>query len=158
MAVSEKSVKMFEQATEIQEAHKIEAWDYYWAKYCDEPFKLWVVSGYCTDSGVYGLGIDEGEQEDYILIAWLPRQDQLQDMIETIKNKLHMIFRFHDFLKDGRYGKSHHCPFVVLANIFDNEILMEVFWLAFVMYEKFDKVWSETEETWVLTSKKSSSL
>lgn len=57
--------------------------------------------------------------------VWLPRQDQLQDML-IYSNSVAMIYHFNKYLgcMDGSIFKS-----------------MEQLWLAFVMKDKFNKKW-----------------
>jgi hypothetical protein len=64
---------------------------------------------------------------------WLPRQDQLQEMIGDIPyyQKLRLIYE--SFLNGIAFEK--------------NFTSMEQLWLAFVMKEKFNKTWDGTE--WV---------
>ena len=79
MDVSDIYLDMCKTATVIQKEHVIQAWDYYYgskiSKFCDSNPRIFVVSDYTTDGGVYGLGIEKSEQEDYELICWLPRQE-----------------------------------------------------------------------------------
>jgi hypothetical protein len=74
--------------------------------------------------------------------VWLPRQDQLQEMIDDLffdyqrdykmPDPMGMVDHFADFAEEwewnNRYGFS-----------------MEKNWLAFVMKEKFNKTWNGTE-------------
>jgi len=64
--------------------------------------------------------------------VWLPRQDQLQEMIKSISafGRLKRFYRFVYFEENRRHEWS-----------------MEQLWLAFVMKEKYEKVWDGTE--WV---------
>ncbi len=78
---------------------------------------------------------------------WLPRQDQLQDMVEKIKDKNHFVFRFQKFLQEKYLKITEQPAFVVLENTFDNGVSMEQLWLAFVMSERFEKVWNG--EDWI---------
>ena len=61
-------------------------------------------------------------------VTWLPRQDQLQDMLgDTLSlqyfDELHDAYQLY-----GSYAKTH-----------------EQLWLAYVMYEKFGKKWNGKE-------------
>jgi hypothetical protein len=61
---------------------------------------------------------------------WLPRQDQLQEMVgEKIENNYSITKRFLRFIPGNP------------------ESSMEQLWLAFVMKEKFNKTWDG--ENWV---------
>lgn len=76
---------------------------------------------------------------DYTIAVWLPRQDQLQDMV--INNPrtglLNMSFFFADFFYDVSTDNNGD-PLDSLK--FTS---MEQLWLAFVMQEKYNKSWEE---------------
>jgi hypothetical protein len=76
---------------------------------------------------------------------WLPRQDQLQKMMEPDDSMVHSIIR--DVIEKQYYSpsKGEH---IAATNIFYS---MEQLWLAFVMKEKYNKVWNE--EDWVSVKK-----
>jgi len=76
------------------------------------------------------------------------RQDQLQEMIEKIRDRNHFIFRFYQFLQNKYLKITQQNAFVVLMNIFDDGCSMEQLWLAFVMHEKYGKVWDNEKEEW----------
>jgi len=57
--------------------------------------------------------------------VWLPRQDQLQDMID--KPLANLTKRFYDYLKTTGFEVNLNS--------------MEQLWLAFVMHEKYQKKW-----------------
>jgi hypothetical protein len=69
--------------------------------------------------------------------SWLPRQDQLQDMlpkeyvtVDAMFNDLNnWIFKNDDYLEDTFYGNE----------------TAEQLWLAFVMKEKWNKSWNGKE-------------
>ena len=69
-------------------------------------------------------------------IVWLPRQDQLQEMVST--NYWSDIERFSGFCKNKLLLEP-------LRNI--KEQSMEQLWLAFVMKEKYGKYWNGND--WV---------
>lgn len=67
-------------------------------------------------------------------IAWLPRQDQLQEMAKgDLRDKL---LRFHSFW----FGHG----FLEEPRVF---FTMEQLWLAFLMKERYNKIWDDKE--WV---------
>ena len=71
-----------------------------------------------------------------IKAVWLPRQDQLQDMvIEKYATPWDLAIAFSNVLM----GEN--------ASYFDNFDSMEKLWLAFIMLEKYKKKWKEGE--WV---------
>ena len=64
---------------------------------------------------------------------WLPRQDQIQEMIKT--NILDLLNKFYKYVFDDlswMFNKDHTIKF--------NS--MEQLWLAFYMYEKHGKIWN----------------
>ena len=71
-----------------------------------------------------------------IKAVWLPRQDQLQEMvIENYATSWDLAIGFSNVLMGDN------------ASYFDNFDSMEKLWLAFVMLEKYKKKWKEGE--WV---------
>jgi len=66
--------------------------------------------------------------------TWLPRQDQLQDMVETNIN--YLMSRFTT------------CMVSFQDEYIEQFRSMEQLWLAFVMHEKFSKVWRDGE--WIM--------
>jgi len=85
-----------------------------------------------NDKGVY---LEEGTTGTFY---WLPRQGQLQDIYYTDKIK-------------ERFGTSKEVHIILSINIFlrENSVYvnllnsMEQIWLAFIMKEKFNKVWDK---------------
>ncbi|MFZ5907088.1 MAG: hypothetical protein ACOYVJ_06715 [Nitrospirota bacterium] len=71
-----------------------------------------------------------------IKAVWLPRQDQLQDMvIEKYATPWDLAIAFSNVLM----GEN--------ASYFDNFDSMEKLWLSFIMLEKYKKKWKDGE--WV---------
>jgi hypothetical protein len=71
-----------------------------------------------------------------IKAVWLPRQDQLQEMvIEKYATPWDLALAFSNVLMGDN------------ASYFDNFASMEKLWLAFIMLEKYKKKWKEGE--WV---------
>jgi hypothetical protein len=182
MDTSPEYIKMCEQAIEIQKVWEPKAWDYI---IClegvpDREIIVEVLSGYETDSGFYGHGIEEGDngitscsrgveikydKSENVRIPsemeekhfWLPRQDQLQEM----------VFKIDESLKDlecddrTRLSKKGIINFSLtdLIREFSDDLdmkyyeeltSMEQLWLAFVMERKFKKIW--TGEKWEVVS------
>lgn len=84
---------------------------------------------------------------------WLPRQDQLQDMLSatvTIGYKIIGLGEFYDHEKSCGYSDP---PCRKCRNIGERRRLtydtMEQWWLAFVMYDKFDKFWRIETSEWI---------
>jgi frataxin-like iron-binding protein CyaY len=81
-------------------------------------------------------------------LTWLPRQDQLQEMVKedftTKESRLYAkISHFNNFLeiddKEERYPLNE--------DLINKHPSMEQLWLAFVMKEKYQKIWNGKE--WV---------
>lgn len=72
---------------------------------------------------------------EYDGCSWLPRQDQLQDMLNIDKLGFNLISQFVSFSK-GHIRRNKGLVWT-----------MEQLWLAFVMSEKFSKKWNGKE--WV---------
>ena len=72
---------------------------------------------------------------------WLPRQDQLQKIIEPDDSKVHLII-----IKviESQYFELSKGDYVAAPRKFYS---MEQIWLAYVMKEKYNKTWNE--EDWV---------
>lgn len=66
--------------------------------------------------------------------TWLPRQDQLQEMLN--KELADLVWDFGAFL------------YPMNSSVHYDGKSMEQLWLAFVMYEKYNKTWNG--EDWVL--------
>jgi hypothetical protein len=69
-----------------------------------------------------------------IKAVWLPRQDQLQEMvIEKYATPWDLAIAFSNVLMGDK------------ASYFDNFNSMEKLWLAFIMLEKYKKKWKDGE-------------
>lgn len=88
------------------------------------------------------IGLPDSEVLDKIQVRtvavqnliWLPRQDQLQEMVEK-EDIGGLVWRFTQWWNVQRVGKSCRLSF-------------EQLWLAYVMKEKYNKVWNDKE--WVI--------
>ena len=71
---------------------------------------------------------------------WLPRQDQLQDMVELTgykeNDKTVDLWILGDFTE-------------FTGNNWKTFVTMEQLWLAFVMHKKYGKVWDDEQGNWV---------
>ena len=136
MGTSAEYINMCEKASEIQEQWKPKEHDMmatkYKSEYQNEDGTICVRHHIpCTVFDVFDMRKRVGK--DYHWIVWLPRQDQLQEMLQP-------------------------CGFITLLREFSQESLlrireepydsMEKLWLAFVMKEKYNKVWNG--EDWVV--------
>ncbi len=95
------------------------------------------------DDNTWLLRLGENDQGDSKRLIWLPRQDQLQEMI-NIKNYISypssnwgLVCVFYSrFSKNAEYSPQQ---------IY--KMSMEQLWLVFVMKEKYNKTWNG--ETWI---------
>ncbi len=75
----------------------------------------------------------------YPKYVWLPRQDQLQDMLKYKVHKHFLAYKFALWCHGGQeFGKiipAHNTGV-------DGDNSMEQLWLAFVMKENYDKKWN----------------
>jgi hypothetical protein len=72
---------------------------------------------------------------------WLPRQDQLQKIIEPDDSKVHSIIKK---VTESQYHEFSKNEDIAAPRIFYS---MEQLWLAYVLKEKYRKGWNEEE--WV---------
>ena len=66
-----------------------------------------------------------------VVTIWLPRQDQIQEMLEKHENTLDLLVHFYGF---ATLNES-----LSFDDRFD--MTMEQLWLAFYIHEKHNKVW-----------------
>jgi len=130
MDTSKKYIKMCEKAEEIQGQRHIPT-DWQKGDWFLRAGTSWieVVSHQINFSN---LSIPRGT-------VWLPRQDQLQEMMDKwYKNNPHVLVSdFYDSIYEEPMP-SYYVP--------KNFTSMEQLWLAFVMREKYHKIWKE--DTW----------
>ena len=72
-------------------------------------------------------------------MVWLPRQDQLQGMIDWESRGENGVYYQTDVLRDFVHSAAYKSDMPVN----DRWPTWEQLWLAFVMKEKFNKVWWE---------------
>lgn len=149
MDTSETYIKMCEKAVEIQGLWQPSDWDNVW---CKQEAEVVVLSGYCTDGGYYGHHTP-GKQLDYYTGScddlsqdnfkdfhiWLPRQDQLQEMIHDYKYKLGRFSGSHGLIRDFAFWVEEVSNLPCAS--------MEQLWLAFLMHDPYRKKW--TREDWI---------
>lgn len=136
MDVSREYIKMCQKAKEIQELF-IEKYSF---------------SVYTLGDGYSSLCINlqDGKRKRSGCEIWLPRQDQLQEIFAEVLQErsdkqeissgdvCHIIFHFIEWLNKQR-------GYMKLAKILNNWPSMEQLWLAFVMKEKYSKIWTGKE-------------
>ena len=157
MDTSQKFIKMCEKATEIQKEWDPTVGDYVWRKYTifgeEIDRKIWPkkeqseeiiilhykssVNGYfhAVDSTTGQVRIFNSQKEiEKITCIFLPRQDQLQEMIDW--SGFSYIVSMQCYKIDAFYRTLNYFP--------DS---MEQLWLAFVMHKKHGKRWDG--EKWI---------
>jgi len=134
--ITDNYIKMCEKAEEIQESRPfLEKGDYFYnVRACLGEISM-------TENSVL-------ERLKGCPIIWLPTQEQLQEMLEEIKNNTYIAFRFNHFL-NVEYNNVTFQPAYILLNSINPIFMcsMNEFWLAFVMKERWNKVWDG--ENWV---------
>ena len=153
MDTSEQYIKMCEKAVEIQEAwvpvlgdyctHPEGAWldteGWVITKYFDIEEKVKVFSGMAFTHS-HSFDYSNYETFEKADCTWLPRQDQLQEMVSvpigTFNDNFWTIL---EDLRDWGHNYAEFQQWIPLS--------MEQLWLAFVMNEKYNKVWNG--EDWV---------
>ncbi len=133
---SETYVKMCEKAKEIQEVWKPEICDRVATKIqlVPNPEYMPFIIGFNLRAVLLSMGATIQIEVLKELCIWLPRQDQLQKMVElSLLNLLVSFYKFVELKKAPSYAAGFTS--------------MEQLWLAFVMKEKYGKVWDS--ENWV---------
>ena len=138
MDTSETYIKMCEKAEEIQN-HSFDEGDYHGLLQNG----YWSAHNYCVEDGFVGV--------NPLKVFWLPRQDQLQEMVGDLARK--------DW---GANEFEAEVQFFAIEVIFSNDSGIfglhtgyeqfqswEQLWLAFVMKEKYGKVWTGEEWKWL---------
>lgn len=142
MDTSERYIKMCEKAREIQlfrreEKHKSTGkWliGDFWTTIFHSIDRVYVVKN-CNDAWA--------SEPEYLYspseCMWLPRQDQLQEMVQSQYGQLDKLSPF---------GLCQSIlEFAGKTTVSQDLMSMEQLWLAFVMKEKYSKVWNG--EDWV---------
>jgi hypothetical protein len=134
---------MCQKAKEIQEQWDLDDGSNYVAIIHDGYAMTDVSLGYITNSETKILKAhDQGEGR-----VWLPRQDQLQDMLmDDSKDYGHIVHLFVEYLCDTTdyHGGIRFAD----VDIYGDFTSFEQLWLAFLMDEKYSKYWNGKD--WVL--------
>ena len=119
--ITKNYIKMCEKAEEIQKAWKPEKGDLYAVIVHGKPMEI-------VDIYIDGFPLlPEKFSPLSALYIWLPTQEQLQEILwQDLDEYEYWISKLHDFILD--------LPF--------EEMTMNELWLAFVMHEKYNKVWN----------------
>ena len=139
MDTSKQYIEMCRKAVEIQDREP-EQFDLYY------PNGIYIYhtlrAGGAPDSYQFQRGFDMGGancvyKDD--IGCWLPRQDQLQEMVLKKDRYLTgMFYNLYEFSREHLYSDDGN------TLIFHS---FEQLWLAYVMKEKYNKVWNDKE--WV---------
>ena len=117
-------------------------------------YQDWVLMDFRSPKPDYNLQeIIEHFQNCYISYEhcwWLPRQDQLQKIID--KNWYSCLEKFWEYITKQDWhvniGRELYCcrtPNEMRLDYFDEFTSMEQLWLAFVMKEEYNKVWNDKD-------------
>ena len=117
------------------------------------PYNFLTETVYVDSVGNFYCVYRQGK-DDAVIGCQLERQDQLQGMVEEVRLGQHFAFRFHRFLEGHYRPITAQSPYIWFANLDDDKrekvVSMEQLWLAFVMKEKYNKVWNGEE--WIKAS------
>ena len=137
MDKSDRYIKMCASATEIQSLWRQDYGDFYHTQ--DGQVKCWITRSSRSQRFRKGVGISV-EEDGLIQLTryvWLPRQDQLIELSQIPGRRYENIVQdFFDWTKTS-YGDAGSMPGTQFRT-------MEQIWLAFVMQQKFAKLWDET--------------
>lgn len=139
MDTSEKYIKMCEKAEEIQRKASLFPGDVWYhpeleVGLCHYNYPCW-----SCDAGVEkvfwfdGYGIRLVDKLGSMI--WLPRQDQLQEII--------------GFSVFEQYNHNFWWWAETKTNLIEDAESWEQLWLAFVMHEKYGKVWDDQKAEWI---------
>jgi len=147
MDFSEKYIKMCQKAEEIQKEWKPKVGDWVidvWNEkrplvICvvrDNPDYFYLSDQFASDKvNIYQNHISK--------LYWLPRQDQLQEMLKSYFADIFSIIVNFGLWCDGTYSLN------ISKNYIKQFTTMEELWLTFLMYEKYRKIWNGKKEKWI---------
>ena len=127
MDTSETYIKMCEKAEEIQTKSQ--------PVHIMESRQVFVYDG---DEVWFHYTVGEG-RDMVINKVWLPRQDQLQEMVGTFPKAFEKLVN-EVGINDFNYGLEEMFEWGLFGQ-YSSLASMEQLWLAFVMKDKFNKVW-----------------
>lgn len=150
MDTSKEYIKMCEKAGEIQElAPRM-------ATRIHTKNNIYICSDYDYELGGFFYCIDIfGDEEPAVLEStrsvWLPRQDELQEMLDKPKrwadSAFEMLCSIYDFSQDWIGGGAETMGLNDFGEYLEKLSSAEQVWLAFVMAEKYKKTWDG--EKWI---------
>lgn len=153
MDTSEEYIKMCEKATEIQKQWVPQMGDFFQGRWADNTTHIHCVNyGYKLDGDGFFVAMTGREPDmnyEYYTYpqyncVWLPRQDQLQEIMNIEYDML--VYEFVEYLcgDTGGHGGNRFAD----EHVYGKFNSYEQLWLAFVMEEKYNKVWNG--EDWVI--------
>ncbi len=116
MDTSKEYIKMCEKAEEIQAL---------------SPRKRYAIDLYAFDGGIHTYDLYRPE-EYHCAAIWLPRQDQLQEMVESNVEIYTIVYLDKEWYLGDGYGGIERPSYPSAEQL----------WLAFVMEEKYNKIWN----------------
>ena len=126
-------IKMCEMAEEIQKLFKFKMGDWFLhTDYSKTEYPM------VLEENIISVSVQNTYRKEGAI--WLPTQEQLQKMVKTVLevDDFGLVEEFYNFIYDEESR----------PNQIDSPIKsMEQFWLAFVMHELYNKIW--TGEKWV---------
>jgi len=136
MDTGETYITMCRKAAEIQELRILREYDAKQIKrgdyYCTDVYHKVEVAGDCvTHSG----------EDIFDYLVWLPRQDQLQDILRYKYDTENMLVTFYAWCR-GYYIEGNYVVDYKSMEFFKT---FEQLWLAFVMKEKYGLVWDKND-------------
>lgn len=144
---------MCKKAQELQQEWKPEDFDFYILKQEDDNYGMCGLDR--SDIQIVDIGYSEADvnsfeyktEYDYYKTRciWMPRQDQLQEIMEPDKSKVYLIIE--DVIKQKYYDSSKN-DFFTATDLYSS---MEQLWLAYVMKDKFGKIWDGNQ--WITVDK-----
>ena len=160
MDTTETFIKMCEKAEEIQELWKPAHGDWYKRHDDDECFgfirgddEIQLLADFDSEGGWFHLEPEHIEKNKHI---WLPRQDQLQEMLGGVDKFQDFWFAFYGedefFYIPDWAGHFHVERPMEIGGVIEYRFdvtSMEQLWLAFYMKEKYSKQWLTSKQEWV---------
>ena len=134
---TKKNIEMCEKAKELQKNHKWKPGDTFYFK----GYKSAVT--FIPVEKVQVFDIDEDHVNDWWDCIWLPRQDDLQEIVKEkciARMTSRCIFEGENLMLMAFY---HWAMFSVAAQMAKGSL--EQLWLGFVMHEKYNKAWNGKE-------------
>ena len=147
MDTSKEYIKMCEKAVEIQEKWQPNVGDWYICHIDEKPINTWHD---CDELLICKIWLDDICTSKRVIEAFkktaifLPRQDQLQGIARHHKEGWYDSREINNLCLFWNWWRSVE----VSSYCHSDDVSMEQLWLAFVMHEKYSKIWNG--EDWML--------